>query len=69
MLSAHSDDACVAHAADSGAMEFLLKQTSAHEVCRAIREIHQGKTFFGPSISRRLNRLHLHEINAHLTIV
>ena len=58
MLSAHSDDAYVKNATESGAVGFLLKQTSAHEVCRAIREVHQGKTFFSPSISRRLDRLH-----------
>jgi DNA-binding NarL/FixJ family response regulator len=57
ILSAHSDDAYVKNATDSGARGFLLKQTSSHEVCRAIREIHQGKTFFSPSISTRLNRL------------
>jgi len=58
MLSAHSDDAYVKSATESGAVGFLLKQTSAHEVCRAIREVHQGKTFFSPSITRRLDRLH-----------
>lgn len=57
MLSAHSDDAYVKNATDSGAVGFLLKQTSAHEVCRAIREVHKGKTFFTPSISRRMDRL------------
>jgi DNA-binding NarL/FixJ family response regulator len=58
MLSAHSDDAYVTNATEAGAVGFLLKQTSAHEVCRAIREVYQGKTFFTPSISRRLDRLH-----------
>jgi DNA-binding NarL/FixJ family response regulator len=58
MLSAHSDDAYVKNATDSGAVGFLLKQTSAHEVCRAIREVHKGKTFFSPSVTRRLDRLH-----------
>jgi DNA-binding NarL/FixJ family response regulator len=57
ILSAHNDDAYVKSATDSGAMGFLLKQTSSHEVCRAIRKIHQGKTFFSPSVSLRLNRL------------
>src|SRR6185369_1507851 len=57
MLSAHSDDAYVKNAADSGAMGFLLKQTSAHDVCRAIREVHNGKTFFNPEISKRFARL------------
>ena len=50
MLSAHSDDAYVTNAIESGAVGFLLKQTSAHDVCRAILEVHQGKTFFSPSV-------------------
>jgi DNA-binding NarL/FixJ family response regulator len=58
ILSAHSDDAYVTSATESGAVGFLLKQTSAHDVCRAIREVHRGKTFFSPSISRRQGRLH-----------
>src|ERR1700731_52242 len=57
MLSAHSDDAYVKNATESGAVGFLLKQTSAHDVCRAIREVHQGKTFFSPSVARHFNRL------------
>jgi DNA-binding NarL/FixJ family response regulator len=59
MLSAHSDDAYVKNATESGAMGFLLKQTSAHEVCRAIREVQIGKTFFSPSISKRQENLNL----------
>ena len=55
MLSAHSDDAYVKNATDSGAKGFLLKQISAHDVCRAIREVAKGKTFFSPSIARRLD--------------
>ncbi len=48
MLSAHSDDAYVQTATESGAAGFILKQNSAQDVCRAIREVHQGKTFFSP---------------------
>jgi DNA-binding NarL/FixJ family response regulator len=58
MLSAHSDDAYVKTAAESGAVGFLLKQSSSQDVCRAIREVHKGKMFFSPSISRRQDRLH-----------
>ncbi len=57
ILSAHSDDAYVKNATESGAVGFLLKQTSAHEVCLAIREVQKGKTFFSPSISKRTERL------------
>jgi two-component system, NarL family, nitrate/nitrite response regulator NarL len=57
ILSAHSDDAYVTNATESGAAGFLLKQTSSHMVCEAIREVLKGKTFYGPTIARRLNRL------------
>jgi DNA-binding NarL/FixJ family response regulator len=57
ILSAHNDDAYVKNATESGAMGFLLKQTSSHVVCEAIREVQKGKTFFSPSISRRHDRL------------
>ncbi|MGA2541076.1 MAG: response regulator transcription factor [Verrucomicrobiota bacterium] len=57
ILSAHSDDAYVQSATESGAVGFLLKQTSSHDVCRAIREVQKGKTFFSASISRRQDRL------------
>jgi DNA-binding NarL/FixJ family response regulator len=63
ILSAHSDDAYIKNATESGAKGFLLKQTSSHEVCRAIREIHKGKTFFTPSISLRLNRLNSQSVS------
>ncbi|HUD49198.1 MAG TPA: response regulator transcription factor [Candidatus Baltobacteraceae bacterium] len=58
ILSAHNDDAYVKNAIESGATGFLLKQTSAHDVCRAIRDVHVGKTFFSPSVSRRQDRIH-----------
>jgi DNA-binding NarL/FixJ family response regulator len=48
LLSAHNDDAYIKNATDLGVRGFLLKQNSSHEVCCAIREVHQGKTFFRP---------------------
>ena len=56
MLSAHSDDAYVVEAVNSGAMGYLIKQTSADTVCHAIREVHKGNTFFSPSIPKRLHK-------------
>lgn len=63
ILSAHSDDAYIATAMESGAVGFLLKQTSSHEVCRAVRDVFSGKTAFSPSVSRRLARTSLHATN------
>jgi DNA-binding NarL/FixJ family response regulator len=57
ILSAHSDDAYITNAMESGALGYLLKQTSSHDVCRAIREVQKGKTFFSASIARHLDRL------------
>jgi DNA-binding NarL/FixJ family response regulator len=55
ILSAHSDYAYVESAIESGAAGFVLKQTSAKDVCRAIREVQKGKSFFSPSISKQLD--------------
>ena len=57
ILSAHSDDAYVKSATESGAVGFLLKQTSTQDVCQAIREVHKGNTFFSPSIAKSLRHL------------
>jgi len=57
MLSAHSDDAYVTTATESGAVGFLLKQTSAHEVCQGIRQAERGHAFFSSSVSKRRDRL------------
>jgi DNA-binding NarL/FixJ family response regulator len=55
MLSAHNDDAYVEQAIAFGAVGFLLKQTSSHDLSHAIREVQKGKTFFSPSIAKRLH--------------
>ena len=56
MLSAHSDEAYIVAAVESGAMGYLIKQTSADNVCHAIREVHKGNTFFSPTIPSHLNK-------------
>jgi DNA-binding NarL/FixJ family response regulator len=55
MLSAHSDDAYVSEATEAGAAGFLLKQTSSQVVCKAIREVEKGKTFFCSVVAKRLH--------------
>jgi len=55
ILSAHSDDAYVDQVTELGASGFLLKQTSSHDLAKAIREVQKGNTFFSSAVSRRLN--------------
>lgn len=52
ILSAHSGDAYAKNASESGAVGFLLKQTSADDVCKAIRIVQKGESFFSPAVFR-----------------
>jgi DNA-binding NarL/FixJ family response regulator len=54
VLSAHGDDEYVEQTMALGAAGFLVKQTSALVLAKAIREIVKGSAFFSPSMSRRL---------------
>jgi DNA-binding NarL/FixJ family response regulator len=56
ILSVHNDDVYIEEATNSGAMGYLIKQTSADSVCPAIREVQKGNTFFSPSIPSRLRK-------------
>ncbi len=55
ILSAHSDDPYIEQVTALGASGYLLKQTSAHFLGEAIRQVHQGNTFFSPTIARHLH--------------
>ena len=53
ILSAHSDDAYVERVTALGAAGYLIKQTSAHFLAEAIREVRKGNAFLSPSIAKR----------------
>jgi len=50
ILTAHSDEAYLKNARESGAVGFLPKQASTYHLCRAIREVHKGQMVFGQTI-------------------
>lgn len=56
ILSAHSDDAYVDRVMALEAAGYLIKQTSAHCLSEAIREVRKGNTFFSPTIARRYHK-------------
>jgi DNA-binding NarL/FixJ family response regulator len=59
ILSAHGDDEYIRQVVMLGAAGYLIKQTSADVLSRAIREVQKGNTFFSPSIANRLHSLSL----------
>ena len=54
ILSSYSDDEYVQQLTEEGACGYLVKQTAANDLLKAIREAQKGNAFFSPSISRRL---------------
>ena len=58
ILSAHSDDEYIRQVVMLGAAGYLIKQTSADLLSKAIREVAKGNTFFSPSIAHRLQDLY-----------
>ncbi len=58
ILSAHSDDEYIRQVILLGAAGYLIKQTSADLLAKAIREVAKRNTFFSPSIARRVQDLY-----------
>jgi DNA-binding NarL/FixJ family response regulator len=54
ILSSYSDDEYVQKLTEAGAAGYLIKQTAANELLKAIREAHKGNAYFSPSIAKRL---------------
>jgi DNA-binding NarL/FixJ family response regulator len=54
VLSSYSDDEYVRRVTEAGAAGYLLKQTAAADLIRAIREARNGNAYFSPAISKRL---------------
>jgi len=54
ILSSHDDDEYVFQLAQAGAIGYLVKQTAASELIKAIREANKGNAYFSPAISKRM---------------
>ena len=54
VLSMHSDEGYVLRALKAGARGYLLKESPDTDLIRAIRSVHEGKSFFSPAVSRLL---------------
>jgi DNA-binding NarL/FixJ family response regulator len=54
ILSSYSDDEYVQQSTEAGAAGYLVKQTAANELLKAIREAQRGNAYFSPAIAKRL---------------
>src|SRR6266542_1393910 len=54
ILSSYSDDEYVQQLTEAGVAGYLLKQTAAADLIKAVREARKGNAFFSPAISKRL---------------
>lgn len=54
VLTSYGDDECVQELMQAGASGYLIKQTAANDLLKAIREVQRGNAFFSPSIAKRL---------------
>ncbi len=58
ILSCYADDEYVHRLTEAGASGYLIKQTAASELIKAVREIARGNAYFSPSILKRLLELY-----------
>jgi len=56
VLTSYGDDDYVAQLMEAGATGYLVKQTAATDLLKAIREVNGGNTFFSASIAKRLRQ-------------
>ncbi len=54
VLSTYGDDEHIQQAIAAGAAAYLLKQTAAADLVKAIREVRKGNAYFSPAIAKRL---------------
>ena len=54
VLTSYGDDECVEQLMRAGAVGYLIKQTAANDLLKAIREVQRGNAYFSPSIAKRL---------------
>ena len=66
ILSAYDEDAYIEQAISLGVSGYLIKQNSLDILSTAIKEVHKGKSFYSPSIDKRMqSRLKKASVQAH----
>ncbi len=56
VLTSYGDDDYVAQLMEAGATGYLVKQTAAADLLKAVRQVQKGHAFFSPAIAKRLRQ-------------
>lgn len=56
VLTSYGDDDYVAQLMGAGATGYLVKQTAAADLLKAVRQVQKGHAFFSPTIAKRLRQ-------------
>src|SRR5438874_2547366 len=64
VLTSYGDEECVTQLMEAGAAGYLVKQTAAEDLPRAIREVRRGNAFFSPSIAKRIREREAEAFNS-----
>ena len=54
VLTSYKNDESVEEMIKIGAAAYLTKQSAAHELCHAVREVRRGRSFYSPTIAQVL---------------
>ena len=54
MLTIHADADYISQAYSAGAVDYIIKTDSKEDICRAIRDVYEGKTQVRPQVAKEL---------------
>ncbi len=67
VVTSYANAECISELLKAGAAGYLVKQTAAAELSRAIREVRRGNSFFSPAISKLLRDNNRSTLNGEST--
>ncbi|MEE9217095.1 MAG: response regulator transcription factor [Anaerolineales bacterium] len=62
ILSMHANEAYVLEALRNGATAYVLKESSANDLAKAVREVAAGRRFLSPPLSERAIDAYMHKV-------
>lgn len=68
ILSMHANESYVLEALRQGASAYVLKESSAHDIIHAVREVLRGHRYLSPPLSERAIEIYIHQSNEEVAL-